>query len=352
MKDYLPIGIDNSSLTSYVFYQSLIPKLHKYFKERSAKVILLDFSNVRRVSPLVVPNLLNLGFILKKYYGEPVKIIIPWDIDLVSYLRDINFYHYARHFGIFDLDQGISCDIPKDRTISLNCYTFGIKKGFSDLDEILRDHIIKYKKYLIRVFKDETIVNELLKQMAEMCLNTSKYTEHSVKIHENDKCIEYDEDESEEREISGFATFQVNKTTKFQFSVSDIGIGYYQSFNKKLRNGEELKFLSKNDFKEGQKKHVESILEAVFYRMNDIYGIYSVLEEVLSRDGTIRIHTYDSQIVFTKNFYNKYLNSNQVLDYKYLIQSIRESSSLKRINGYFRGVHVEIEIPFPQEVFR
>jgi len=157
---------------------------------------------------------------------------------------------------------------------------------------------------------------------------------------------------------SCFASFQVNKNKKFEFSVSDSGIGYYKSFVAKLNNNERLWILnSNNPFQTRADNNINAILEAILYRYrSERQGIFDVFKLILPLGGVVRIHTDNTQMIFTQSNFQEYLfvEVNLKLIRKIIhdfkrreIESVNTTYSPLRITDYkFDGVHIEIEIPF------
>ena len=102
--------------TPYVFYSYALPVLReKLIEYGSENPISISLDNIETVNPLVLPNLLNLGDILSNYYGQPVRLKIPWKRKLLSYLNEVHFFRIVRNAGSFVLDE----DYCKDNLLEL-----------------------------------------------------------------------------------------------------------------------------------------------------------------------------------------------------------------------------------------
>ncbi|MDH3324759.1 MAG: hypothetical protein OEL89_03915 [Candidatus Peregrinibacteria bacterium] len=331
MNDYYQVEIDGH-FSSYKFYNTFLPELHKYFNGPSSEQkILISFANIKKISPLVIPNLFNVGLILKDYFNNPVQLFIPWDKKILAYLRDINFFSINNDLEIFNIDERFTGDIPQDRSISDICGTIQIGSDLKK-EEIYNCYISKYKTPIEKQLKDEKLVDRILYVMAELS--------HNGASHSKGIC---------------FVSFQLNQLNKFEFSVSDCGIGYRTSLlGKKERNF----FKNFNQTETNPSNHFASILEAIYYRKKEyekIYGVYSIFKDILPLDGVIRLHTHNTQAIFTKYNFSKYLyedpDESLVKDIinSFILSS--ETASERKYNpvridsAKFKGVHIEIEIP-------
>lgn len=336
MKKYYLINIDDY-FSSFQFYNCFLPQLHKYFSNfDNSKKILINLAAINKLSPLVIPNLLNTGIILKEFFNEPVDIHIPWNQKLLAYLRDVNFFVINSQYKIFNIDERYTGDIPSDRSVSDICGTLLIPSNMTK-DSIYNCYLSKYQAPLVDQLKCENTVNNILFIMAELSHNGSK--------HSGGSC---------------FVSFQLNRQNKFEFSVSDCGIGYKESLSKKE---DQLKFKSIKtpcniSSINRNIDHFISILEAIFFRKNhreQIYGVYSIFNDVLPRNGVLRVHTYNTQVIFTKHNFSRFIDQNPthkmieniINDF---INSDKKSAQtkykpLRIMPPKFRGVHIEIEIP-------
>jgi hypothetical protein len=281
---------------------------------------------------LVIPNLFNVGLILKDYFNYPVQLFIPWNRKILVYLRDINFFSINNDLKIFNIDERFTGDIPQDRSISDICGTIQIGRNLKK-EDIYNCYISKYKIPIEKRLKDEKLVDRILYVMAELS--------HNGALHSKGTC---------------FVTFQLNQLNKFEFSVSDCGIGYRNSLLDKRKGSF---FKNFNQTETTPPNHFSSILEAIYYRKKEyekVYGVYSIFNDILPLDGVIRLHTHNTQAIFTNYNFSKYLHEdpdeNLVKD---IINSFILSSDNSTERKYkpvridsakFKGVHIEIEIPF------
>ena len=91
-------------LTSYEFYTNLLVQREKLMVQQQQDII-LDFSGTYRIEPLVIPNLLCLGYEFREKYCKVAKIAIPdisYSEELKNYMSEIGFIKYATKFGLFE----------------------------------------------------------------------------------------------------------------------------------------------------------------------------------------------------------------------------------------------------------
>lgn len=325
----------SNKLTSFVFYNQILPQLHRHFVDNHENKIVFDLFNVDRINPLVIPNLLNVGEIIKNYYTVPSNMFIPWNIKLLSYLDDMNFFKLLRDRNLFDLDERFIGGYPATtRELSDICYAFYLPTGISK-EAIFTNHLSNYYETIGTLYNETDTVN-ILSVITELC--------HNGCNHSTSSC---------------YASFQVNKSKKFEFSVSDSGIGYYKSFAAKSKNNNEKLWIlnGKHPFQTREDNNINAILEAIYYRYrSEKQGIFDVFKLILPVDGVIRIHTDNTQMIFTKSNFLKYLDAE--VDISLIREIIHDFKRRKteadnsaysplRLNNYkFDGVHIEIEIPF------
>ena len=69
------------NITSFVFYNQLFEALREHYKINGVAVApVLSFVSADYIDPVVVPNLISLGFILKSIHNTPIKL----DIDRIN----------------------------------------------------------------------------------------------------------------------------------------------------------------------------------------------------------------------------------------------------------------------------
>lgn len=99
------------NLTSFVFYNEVLPKLHNYFANDIQEPILFDFSGVKTIDPLVLPNFLCAGFWIYEYRGTSARVFVPGNLEsrsLRAFLHRAGFVKLAQTYNLFEFDAAIS----------------------------------------------------------------------------------------------------------------------------------------------------------------------------------------------------------------------------------------------------
>lgn len=330
----------------FLFYDSFLDQINVYYEQGEDFDLVIDFCQLDSINPLVIPNFLNLGYLLQRDYNKlPVELFIPWKPDFIKYLSNIKFIELTRKFNLFRLDDRYLGGLPKEDKLNNKYKTLSID------EELVFSNIFKEHMEDLRFILEGIIWNEY--SFLKITDNIEELLGNSIKHRATGLC---------------FATFQANKKLKsFKYSISDSGIGYYQSFIEKIKKGEKLKIHDTIKFVqlEEQKhplKNFFAIIEAVFWRKKIFvddeeqeYGIYDVVKHVTNELGIVRIHSGDIQVIFTEHnfspFFDKDLSSRAII--KKLEEDFIENFNKKdkiyspiRKNKFdFKGVHIEIEMP-------
>lgn len=335
---HIYFGVD---ATSFDLYHNVIPQLHKYFESKSHSKLILDFSHVDFVSPLVIPNILTVGYILKNHFKEPVELLVPWKPKLLSYLYDVGFLRIAKEYAIFAMDENYIGGLNVGNLYP-GCFTyiFGPELDYEDIRYQLMESInIITELAEITLVKLDDKGERLLNLLTEVCYNAC--------IHSNNLC---------------FATIQTNlidtsRHKKAYLSISDCGQGFYKTLTAKYANNEEIPILlEKDEFisLDPVYQNTYSILEAVLYRQKyKIFGLYQVIDNVITIGGVVRVHCDDTQIVFTRDSFKKYIdNPKMLLDNlktkfeKVILKELDiKYSPIRKTSTKLKGVHIEIEVP-------
>lgn len=297
-------------LSSYEFYNNVVKEVN--YKVRNGNKIVLDFSKTFRVEPLVIPNLLCLGYFLQDKYKSRAIIDIPdtsYASGIKNYLEQIDFIKYAYQFGLFDFGTS-PYGGGYGKEIDPICGTQYFDPEYSDA-EIFRgieESILPFAdEYLYKFVKMEQknneiyYVNEIAEFLAEIIIN--------CKIHA--------------RSFS-FTTLHAKYSTgKIYISVSDMGGGFGSTIDSKSEISEEE----------------EAILYGVYKRRESkIYGLYNVIRRVLEFDGKVRIHSNNTQIIFTPRILDDFISGRIYQNVTFKKYNVKEQLP-------FDGVHIEIELP-------
>lgn len=96
------IGTKSNILSSYCFYESLLPQISSYAHsdDRKLKPLILDFEEISDIDPLVLPNLFTVGIALKRRNISAVQIR---NLNKQTYqmLKNSGFIEWAENEEIF-----------------------------------------------------------------------------------------------------------------------------------------------------------------------------------------------------------------------------------------------------------
>lgn len=291
--------------TSYEFYSNILPQVSIVHNEE----IMLDMSFTRRIESLVIPNLLCLGYQIKKKQGIIPKLLIPDTATggmLRNYLNEISFTKYALQARVFDYIQNPYGGL-EGKKIDPICGTL-IFNASDSKEDIYRgvdmciapfaeEYLSRFQIYDEMQYK---YMNEITAFLEEILIN--------CKVHAKSFSI---------------TTLHANYSAKkIYISASDVGRGF-------LSTVEDHSVLNEK----------EAILNGVYKRRKSkIYGLYNVIRRVLEYDGKVRIHSNDTQIIFTPRLLEGFIEGNlEKMD-------SFEKYNVKQTHPY-DGVHVEIELP-------
>lgn len=292
-------------LTSYEFYSNVLPKIMLAEENK----IILDMSYTQSIESLVIPNLLCCAYKIRLNYNK-ICLFIPDTITggiLRNYLNEIGFTKCAQYFDLIDFMYDPFSGLD-GKHIDPICNTLVLNANDS------KDDIYRGVELCINPFSDvylskfqlydstqEKYINEITEFLEEILLNS--------KIHGRSFSI---------------TTLHANYSSKkIYISVSDLGCGFINS----------LKGIRIKDEK-------EAILLGVYKRKdNKVYGLFNVIRRVLEYGGRVRIHSNNTQIIFTPRILNAFMYGK--------LNSVKSFTkyNLKQTVQY-DGVHIEIELPF------
>ncbi len=324
--------------TTTVFYQKVLRQLHIYYKDFVDNVVVFDLSMTTRIDPLIIPNLLCVGEILRDTTGHPAVINTLNFVRgnrIKKYLEDIGFVDLA--FGIYEFYDAGS-DNQKS-TIREYCKSYCFKDENATKKQIAqkisRESRELFIRHLNNFFEEDEYfgyMNIFAKFASEMCHNS---------IHHGN--------------AFSYMTIQsISSINRVKIAVSDCGVGFYRSLLKKIINEnlehpfytiDEEKFLSAKI----DQITLNTILECSFYRyFDEEYGLWNIAKRVINGDGVIRIHSNNAQIILTSNLFPiilKTCKDEESLKSVLTKEFIRRKNYNYRDKLKFPGVHIEIEMP-------
>lgn len=304
--------------TSYEFYNNVVFQKNRV-KIQNEPNIILDFSRTLRVEPVVIPNLLCMGYELRKKYNQAAYIYIPdvsYSGELKNYLNEINFTEYAQEFGLYDFVSSPYGGLEGKR-IDPICGTiyFDVDDTVDNINQKVEDCIIPFADEYLYKFQSMReceqgiyYVNEIAEFLEEIILNCKQHAKSF-----------------------SFTTLHAKYSMKkIYISVSDFGCGFGNTIKSKKPYTNE----------------VEAILSGVYKRKDSkVYGLYNVIRRVLSFGGKVRIHSNNAQIIFTQRVLGEFV------DNKLFEANGFNKYNLKR-NIPFDGVHIELELPLERRECR
>lgn len=313
-------------VTSAYFYESFLRQIN-YMKQyhRYDNPIILDFSETDKIEPLVIPNFLCIGKMIMGETGTRIVIHIPETLqaeNIKSYMRQINFTELA--FDVFECDSTLYTGEDKKKIdplcgtlqFSKNLEKWEIKNGIDGYvapftNEYLRNYI-EYSE------EDNTYVNKIDHFLYEII----------------DNCRKHGESDS-------YMTIHARYSDrKIYVAISDWGTGFLNSWNGRKKDKEDLKVERDLLWGKAPKDEIQAIMCGVYKRRDSkIYGLYNIIIQTLELKGTIRIHSTDTRLLFTPRLYDNLKDQTILRD-----KSFFKYNAKKNLN--YKGVHVEMEIPF------
>ena len=369
---YIKPHEDSGEFTTYSFYNYLLPKIREHYRSnRNAPIFSIE--KVQRINPLVLPNLIGLGFYLRTFHKHPIQLLMTYEPHLLYYLTKTNFFKIC---GKKTLINPLGLDIFD--------FNEGFLGGFSSyiIKEQRKEHQIYY--YLPStdrtddLYSHDTLIENLslftLREQYEEVLRDTvaeDYVYQSIESVSEPISNGILHSESITWAISQTTPGEYSKTT---LSIVDVGIGFEESLKKKgitptiVNKAKKmgLYISSLNDF--------FYIMEAIYFSMvKNRKGLIDFIFNVAS-NGIVRIHYQSTQIIFTPRIilnstglYDCRQDVTKELDVNGNISELTEKKVLEKMfdlinvllelrtndkkyspvrifDVIFRGVHIEFEI--------
>ena len=371
------------NLTSYSFYNVIIRYLHNYFANNNADRILFDFTNARLIDPLVLPNLLCAGYWIAELCDHPAEIFVPGNSDFAStrtFLSKTRFVSLAQQYNLFEFNSEISGNLTATNYRSTLNRIELFQNVLTDDGEI---DIQKTRQSAWNQL-DRSLtpfIEEFLSRSSEKWLLRSKDKVIDILLS---VCREIIENSLFHGLCFCFLDMQYIPWGKqIKISISDCGKGFKNAINADQKRSQRIVFL--NSALKNCTDHVEKLaleaerdllrdecyplgekdterlsgypymhdeLQGIVYgllarKSSKRYGLYDVLDQVVAKmDGTIRLHSNDTQLILTKKMWLPLMVCNTP-------QSLAEQLSAYpknvRKNLRFRGSHIEIEFPLERQ---
>lgn len=309
----------NQYLSSAEFFKSVLQEVQvvlKYYDKIDE--VIFDFSGTYKIEPNVIPNLLCVGKIMKNLLGYPVLIRIPETFRggrLKNYLNEIDFLKLSQGIYEYESDPYTGFD---GKNIDPLCGTRFFKKNTEkqEIERVTKDfvgsfaekYLKKYDKINLDTGVKENIIVHFLQELIYNAVSHgdsesyttlhAKYSEHTIFI-----------------------------------AISDRGRGFLKSCEEEHK--EELEKVGKNI-----RNEYEAINYCIFLREKSrIFGLNAIIRSTLEYGGKVRIHSNDSQIIFTPRIIRLFEKNELLSDDNFLKYNLKK-------NLEFSGTHIELEIPF------
>jgi len=348
-KIYIKPANKQYSFTSYCFYNELLPSISEHYKYSKSTPPVLSLEKLTRIDPMVLPNLIGLGYYLRKYHKKPIRLDLSYEPKLLYYLHHINFfnitgnqnYHYLG-MNIFDFDKDF---IGGFSDHNKNPYREKHKVHYKLPDDIYNNLDSESAKIDRR---DETV--EMLSEIELPGIFSDLFEDLNLEYFESlEACQKLAEPISNGILHSKSPTFFImqllNSTMKI--AISDVGIGFENSLVVKNINFRLINIAI-------AKKQYTTILhdyymiwEVLYYSMiKKRLGIFDfVMQVILEYNGSIRIHYNSTQIIITTTYstYCKKLYEirKEIISYHLQLKSIPQKK-LKKYQAFIADFAFEI----------
>lgn len=385
------------NITSFVFYNQLFNALREHYKKNGVSVApIFSFIHVVSFDPLVVPNLISLGFLLKDIHKKPIHLEIA-STKATKFLDNGWFFKavgqknmFSEEFD-FDIDgSGLRRTIQQENGYGI--YDFEKKRlGFYDFLNVSkpynqdhRVHVFREDsyRYYSKFIQDNTTEEELGKIRTNKCTELEPFVKNRFKdvLYDNDKPILNEEDAQVVLDIitelitnavlysgSHCSAMLQRIGNVIKMSISDYGVGFEYSFEKKKEKfKKEYKdvFNEFNTVEQEKYKNYIYIFETLSYskkkeESTDRENLFTLLKIILKKqgkrviqNGTIRIHYKNTQVIMTSNTCSECnitfdpKECAKCLLRKYSPTMAVAKSNLRFFDGIFNGVHIEVELKF------
>lgn len=389
--DYV-ITVDGN-LTSFIFYNEVITQLHRYFAENDQSRILFDFSHVKMIDPLVLPNLLCAGFWISKHRETPAKIFIPGGqafTSLRTFLNRTRFVELAQTYNLFEFDEIISGGL-KDTAFRTTLNRLELFQIIYKPMEHSSNGAISQPE--IDAEKTKAAAWAQLKRSFVPFISEffQKSTDKYVSAHKKEissDLLSFCRELIENALLHGlsfcFLNMQYSPSfgKQIKISISDCGMGFKRSLNADRGRSQQILKLQqclRESCTETDQKQIQAEIDKLLYRCyelkqdpmrNDVerlagypyfntelrgivygllsrrskpYGLYNIHHRIIhGMGGTIRIHSNDTQLILSRRMWAP-------LEVCKTPEALLEQFADKqyapnvRTGLMFKGTHVEIE---------
>ncbi len=380
------------NITSFVFYNQLFKALREHYKQNGVKVApIFSFIYVERFDSLVVPNLISLGFILKSIHKKPTRLEIV-RTKPTKFLDEGWFFRAVGHPNIFSEEVGKN--MIRHTTLQetgYEIYDFEPKMlGFYDNSVVSKPYRADHRVFVFREDSFRYYSRFIQTNITEKELDsirTDKLTELEPLITNRFDDVLYEQgrqtlNEENSHIVLAILTELITNAVLYsgshcsamlqrignitKISISDGGVGFGYSLEKKKEKfGKEYRnvFDEFSSVEQEKYKNFLYIFETLSYSKEKEErtareNLYTLLKTVLKKrgesefqEGTIRIHYEDTQIIMTSNKCSGCNKFDPKECAKCLLRNYNPAnevskSNLRFFDGFFKGVHIEVELKF------
>lgn len=335
----IPVS-DGRSLTPYVFYHYLIPALRRCLLQKRPSLISLDMTGVASVSPLVLPNLILVGKILSEHFGTPGNLVLSTgNVEVLEFLKGMGFFRLLDEHTFFEYDRDFVHPISSGRA-----------RGDLATITYVPPADLTPQQIVHQLLRDNSAIGSFIDhfqtvRMAEILATTVGELTHNSFKHGRSAAV-----------VSVYGGPKMG----LHCAVSDCGVGYLSSL---LEHPANLAVYSESEMQRSDRlSHFRAIVEAVCRRLgNETYGVSSVIKDIAGAGGVTRVHSVDTQVVFTTRNQSMLATPPEgpnIREYgcelaKTLLELADraeglQSSPVRIRESKLTGVHVEFELP-PQD---
>lgn len=384
------------NITSFVFYNQLFKALREHYKQNGVEVApIFSFIYVERFDPLVVPNLISVGLLLKNIHNnKPTHLEIARTLP-TKFLDDGWFFRAVGHPNIFS--EEISDEDGIQHTINqktgYEIYDFEPKLlGFYNNSNVSESYNARHRVYVFREdsysyysrFNQDNVTEKELNG-----IRTDKLIELEPFIEKRYGKILHDEEKGgptlnikDAQVVSAILTELITNAVLYsgshcsamlqrignitKISISDGGVGFGYSLEKKKEKfGKEYRnvFDEFSAVEQTKYKNLLYIFQTLSYskekeESTSRENLFTLLKTVLKKqgeseiqEGTIRIHFNDTQVIMTSNSCSKCEEIIPQKCVKCLLKNYNPATEVSKSNlrffeGLFKGVHIEVELKF------
>ena len=274
------------TLKTNIFYKTYLPVLLRFAEIRNDNILIIEFYETEYISPSVICDFLSaINIIKKKKPNGEIVLLFGWNISLISYLNNTDFFLMA------DVNRTVSTDVI-DFSISDHQYS-----SYSHSSK-RKEHTDKTKKIILPTYceynygdsqeliyhnegedvdKEKERISQIVQQSFYSLITRKERTISDLGIeghYIDDLADAYSEIVANSYFHGGnnycFFTFQNYLKTGLSFISSDTGMGYYNSIGEKIEAKKMIYSLFSFDiFQSETNKHIKSLLgivEGILYR--------------------------------------------------------------------------------------